>query len=185
MPIMVTNFILYPRTGSYIVGDQLYPLHAGTLTVIQPGVIHRPYHLLDKDFHRYVLSIDESYMEGLHALCRTTDLSLSRFLKTVHPESSHHFLTVQQLDQLQLLLAELEQTLKDKKPYFELNVLKCLSEFFLLLLGLHTEAANSGSLRSEDEQLIGHVLSYLIKHYQEDLHVDDLLKLFRFTLPLI
>lgn len=171
-------YFVLQGTGSYIVGDQLYPLHAGTLTVIQPNVIHRPFHVLDTDFHRYVLSIDESYMEGLHALCRTTDLSISRFLKAIHPESSHHFLTVQQLDQLQMLLAQLEQTLKNKEPHFELNVLKCMSEFFLLLFGLHNEAANSDSPRSEDEQLISNVLSYLIAHYQEDLHVDDLLELF-------
>ncbi|MEC0268065.1 AraC family transcriptional regulator [Paenibacillus anseongense] len=169
-------YFVLQGTGSYIAGDQLYPLHAGTLTVIQPGVIHRPYHMLNQDFHRYVLSIDESYMEGIHAICRKTDLSISGFLQAMHPESSHHFLSVQQLDQLQMLLAELEQTLKDKKLHFELNVLKCLAEFFLLLLGLHHGVTSPH--RSEDEQLIGNVLSYLIAHYQEDLHVDDLLELF-------
>nr|WP_275691005.1 AraC family transcriptional regulator [Paenibacillus aceris] len=165
-------------TGSYMVGNQLYPLHAGTLTVIQPGVIHRPFHIRDKDFHRYVLSINETYMEGLHDICRTTDLSISRLLKAMHPESCHYFLTVPQLDQLQKLLADLEQTLQEKKPYFELNVLRCMTEFFLLLLGLEGGAANSGSPRSEDEQLIGDVLSYLIAHYQDELHVDDLLEHF-------
>ncbi|OPH58449.1 hypothetical protein BC351_24185 [Paenibacillus ferrarius] len=171
-------YFVFQGSGSYIVGDILYPLHAGTLTVVHPNVIHRPFHVLNKEFHRYVLSIDESYLDKLHTICHPSDLSIQRLLKEVHPDSSHYFLTVQQLNQLQTLMFELERSLRLKEPHFELNVLKGISEFFLLLLSLQGDPTAIRPVKSEDEQIVGDVLSYLITHHQEELYIDDLLARF-------
>lgn len=171
-------YLVLQGSGSYIIGDRLYPLHAGTLTIIHPNVIHRPFHGNSKEFHRYVLSIDESYLEHIHAICFRSDLSIRGILTEVHSDSSHYFLSTQQLNLLQTVLSELEQTLHHQAPNYELAILKSMAEFFLLLFRLQKEPHASGLMKSKDQQIIGDVLSYLIAHHQESIQIDDLLALF-------
>ncbi|MNH92232.1 HTH-type transcriptional activator Btr [compost metagenome] len=170
-------YLCLQGSGSYIVGDRLYPLHAGTLTVIRPHVIHRPFSGKDQVFHRYVMSIDESYLERIQAACFTSDLRINGFLAETDG-SSHYFLSASQLHRLELMLSELTYVLHTKTATYELAVLKCMSEFLLLLFSLYDEPDAQGAAKSEDEQIIGDVLSYLIAHYQEDVQINDIVRLF-------
>jgi AraC-like DNA-binding protein len=164
--------------GSYIVGDQLYPLKSGTLTVIRPNVIHRPFSGENKPFHRYVLSISESYLDRINAACHSSDLRIGQLLTGANTDSSHYILSVQQLNRLELLLSEVEKEIHAKTSYHELAVLKSISEFFILIISMQTEPYALEVVKSEDNRIIGEVLSYLIAHYQEKLHIDDLLQLY-------
>ncbi|MDD9271348.1 helix-turn-helix domain-containing protein [Paenibacillus sp. GCM10023248] len=166
-------YFVLQGSGSYVVGDRLLPLHAGSLTVIHPNVLHRPYHGHSPEFHRYVLSLDESYLEKLHGMCQASDLSIARMLAAGHPDASHYFLTPQQLVTMQGIFAQLELHLQERTPLYELEVLKIISEFFLELFRLQAEAATQDTKR-DDPQLIGDVLAYLIAHYQESILIEDL-----------
>lgn len=167
-------YFVLQGSGSYLVGDRLFPLHAGSLTVIHPNVLHRPYHGHSPEFHRYVLSLDESYLKRLHDMCQSSDLSIARMLAESHSDASHYFLTPQQLLTMQGIFEQLEQKLKARTPLYELAVLKSISEFFLELLGLQMDAAAQDTKR-DDPQLISDVLAYLIGHYQESILIEDLL----------
>jgi AraC-like DNA-binding protein len=169
-------YLVLQGTGTYIVGDRIYPLHAGSLTIIHPNVIHRPFHGQSKEFHRYVLTINESYLDQLHAICKLSDLSIPRLLAERHPDSSHYFLSTQQLDRVQTILVELTQSLAVREQIYELAVLKHIADFFLFSFGLQNETTIA--LNTGDQYLARDVLSYLIAHYQEPLHIEDLVKRF-------
>lgn len=168
-------YLVLQGTGTYLVGDRIYPLHAGSLTIIHPNVIHRSYHGQCKEFHRYVFSIDESYLEQLHTICKMSDLSISRLLAERHPDSNHFFLNTQQLDRVQLLFAELTQALDGREMGYELAVLRCIADFFLILFGLQDEHTLK---HTGDQHLISDVLSYLIGHHHEPLLIEDLVSRF-------
>lgn len=169
-------YLVLQGTGSYLVGDRVYPLHAGSLTIIHPNVIHRPFHGHSKEFHRYVLSINESYLEQLNVICQLSDLSIPRLLTERHPDSSHYFLSTQQLDRVQTMLAELTQSLAVREQCYELAVLKHIADFFLFAFGLQNETTTT--LHTGDQYLAQDVLSYLIAHHQEPLHIEDLVDRF-------
>jgi AraC-like DNA-binding protein len=169
-------YLVLQGTGTYIVGDRLYPLHAGSLTIIHPNVIHRPFHGHCKEFPRYVLSIDESYLQQLNAIFKLSDLSIPRLLAERHPDSSHYFLSTQQLDRVQTIFAELTNCLTVRDRSYELAVLKHIADFFLFSFGLQNE--NTTTQTTGDQYLARDVLSYLIAHYQEPLHIEDLVTRF-------
>ncbi|MCL6457495.1 MAG: AraC family transcriptional regulator [Gorillibacterium sp.] len=171
-------YLCLQGSGSYIVGDRLYPLHPGTLTVISPHVIHRPYVSPNHELHRYVVSIDESYLEPIQVACRSSELSLGKLLTDADCGSSHFFLTVQQHSQLEVLFAELEHALHTRRVSNELTVLKNITDLFILILRLREDPDSMTAVKSENEQIIAGVLSYLIEHYQETFYIDDLLPLF-------
>ncbi|OCT14662.1 hypothetical protein A8709_25095 [Paenibacillus pectinilyticus] len=168
-------YLVLEGSGSYLVGDRVYPLHAGSLTIIHPNVIHRPFHGQSKEFHRYVLSIDESYLDRLHAICQLSDLSIPRHLAERHPDANHYFLSAQQLGRVQGILAELTHALITCERSYELAVLKHIADLFLIVLGLDDEAA---SLKTGDQHLVGDVLSYLIAHHHEPVQIEDLVARF-------
>jgi len=165
--------------GSYVVGDSLFPLHPGTLTLIRPHVIHRPYAKPEQELHRYVLSIDDSYMETIRAACRASAPEFDRLLSAASPGTGGHYLlsTLQQAE-AERLLAELEQALRRKEIGDELQALISTTQLLLLLLALRDPSGSRTVARSEDEQIIAGVLAYLVAHYQQPLQIDDLLPLF-------
>ncbi|MDR6554913.1 AraC family transcriptional regulator [Paenibacillus qinlingensis] len=171
-------YLVLQGSGTYLVGDRIYPLHAGSLTIIHPHVIHRPFHGQSKEFHRYVLSIDESYLDHLHTICQLSDLSISRLLSKHHPDSSHYFLSAQQLDRVQSIFAELTQALLKREMGYELVVLRSIADFFLILFGLQDEQGEHASKPTGYQHLAHDVLSYLIGHYQESLLIEDIVSRF-------
>ncbi|MDF2926155.1 MAG: hypothetical protein K0R57_5069 [Paenibacillaceae bacterium] len=164
--------------GSYIVGDRLYPLHSGTLTIIHPHVSHRPVSESPRELHRYVLSVDEAYLERLSGACPDINGGITALLAETGSQSSHLFLTVTHLAQFRSLLAELTGLLQLRPPYFELQMLKLMSELLLLIIEIRGQLPAVGLSRSENERLIDEVLAHLITHYQEDLRIEDLLRQF-------
>ncbi|THF74144.1 helix-turn-helix transcriptional regulator [Cohnella fermenti] len=166
-------------TGAYIAGDRLYPLHAGTITVIRPQVIHRPYSSDGREFHRYVLSLSEAYMAGIDALCPGVPGGIGSLLTEPGCGSSHFFLSVPQMAKAQGLLGDMERALKaDAARCGELSALRSVAELLLMLADLQGQPRAAGAERSENERLLGDVLAYLVAHYQEDLHIESLLRQF-------
>ncbi|MBW7457483.1 helix-turn-helix domain-containing protein [Paenibacillus sepulcri] len=166
-------------SGSYIVGDRLYPLKAGTLTIIRPHVVHRPFTGKTEPLHRFVVSIDEAYMDAIKAACFGSALPISSLFIDDEYQSAHYFLSTPQQSKLANLLSELELQLQNKTPYGELAVLKSIAELLMLIIELQkTGPAGMNPAESEDERIVGGVLSYLTAHYQEKLQVEDLLRLY-------
>ncbi|MFD0717462.1 helix-turn-helix domain-containing protein [Paenibacillus sp. GCM10027626] len=174
-------------TGSLLVGDQLFPLHAGTLTVIPPNVLHRPYSEYIQPFQRFVLSVDVSYMKLLDQLCFTTKealeklLALSRFndpAATGIPRGSHHILPAEQFEPVRALLDKLAQCATLDGIERELTQIRVLSELFLLIIQLNRLPAPAYPSRTADETIVGDVLAYLVAHYREDIQIHDLVSRF-------
>ncbi|TXK84163.1 AraC family transcriptional regulator [Paenibacillus sp. N3.4] len=171
-------YLCLQGSGFYIVGDRLYPLHAGTLTVIRPHVIHRPYSEDRPLFSRYVLAIDESYLTQINAICRSSALRIGDLLTVSNTDSSHFFLSVQQLHRLETLLEGLALLLHSRETNYELKIIGCLADFFLNVIELANNPLTARNTKTEDEQIIGDVLAYLITHYQEDMQIDYFLERF-------
>ncbi|MEV5029367.1 AraC family transcriptional regulator [Paenibacillus sp. LPE1-1-1.1] len=164
-------------TGSYIVENNLYPLHAGTLTVIAPHVLHHPFSKPEQDFDRYVLSVSDSYLNRLDQACPDMEEGIGSLL-TGGASGRHYFLPAPQFEQARLLLEELSASLASNLPFRELSVLRCMSELVLLMIRKHEEPHAQRETLSEDERLIGDVVAYLAASYREELHIDDLLRKF-------
>ncbi|MBN2984964.1 MULTISPECIES: AraC family transcriptional regulator [Cohnella] len=171
-------YLLLEGSGSYTAGDRLYPLHAGTLTVIRPQVIHHPHSAPGQPVKRYVLSVGESYMKLLNQACPAAEGGIDALLTAPGMEAGHYFLSLPRLDRACSLLEELASCLRDRQPKRELAALRCLSEFLLLAIDLKDDAGALETGKTEDERLIGDVLSYLVAHYDEPLRIDDLLERF-------
>lgn len=166
-------------SGSYIVGDRLYPLKAGTLTIIRPHVVHRPFTGKPEPLHRFVVSIDEAYMDAINAACFGSALPICSLFIDDEFQSGHYFLSAPQQSKLASLLSELELQLQNKTPYSELAVLKSIAEMLMLIIDLQQNGAAGMKLNeSEDERIVGGVLSFLTAHYQEKLQIEDLLRLY-------
>lgn len=164
--------------GSYLVGDRLYPLHGGTLTVIRPQVIHRPVPDNREELHRYVLSLDESYLAMVSEACPELRGGVGALLTPADTDSGHWFLAQAQLIRLRSLMGELEGLLKQRPAWFELLVLKVMAELLYEVSALCSAPAAEPLVRTENERLIGEVLSYLVAHHQEDVQIEDLLRQF-------
>ncbi len=172
-------YVLLRGTGAYIAGDRLYPLHSGTLTVIRPQVIHRPYSSDGREFHRYVLSLSEAYMAGVNTLCSGVSGGIGSLLTMPGSGSSHFFLSLPQLAKTQSLLEDIERALQvNASPYGELSALRAVVELLMIIVELQGQAGAAEVERPNNERLIGDVLAYLVTHYQEALHIDDLLRQF-------
>lgn len=166
-------------SGTYIAGDRLYPLHAGTITVVRPQEIHRPHASDERGFQRYVLSISEAYVAGIDVLCPGVPGGIGSLLTEPGAGSSHFFLSMPQFAKAQGLLGDIEQSLQaDASRGGELSVLRTVAELLLMLAELQEQPEAAGAERSDNERLIGDVLAYLVTHYQETLHIDSLLRQF-------
>ncbi|MDQ8733812.1 AraC family transcriptional regulator [Paenibacillus sp. LHD-38] len=164
-------------TGSYIVEENLYPLHAGTLTIIAPHVLHHPFSKPGQDFDRYVLSVSDSYLNRLDQSCPAMKEGIGSLL-TGGVSGSHYFLPAPQFEQARLLLEELSASLASTQPWRELSMLRCMSELALLIIRKHEEPLAQREIISPDERLIGDVVAYLVAAYRDELHIDDLLRKF-------
>lgn len=163
--------------GSYIVEDDLYPLHAGTLTVIGPHVVHHPFSPPDETFSRYVLSISESYLEQVDSLCPAAPGGVGDML-TGGSAASHYFLSDSQVEHARKLTAALAELPHSAESMRELDLLRRVAEFILFVGDLRADPRTRQSPGTGNERLIREVVSYLTASYRERITIDGLVERF-------
>jgi AraC-like DNA-binding protein len=166
-------------SGTLFCGNRMFPLHEGTLTVIPPHVVHRPYTDRNAAFHRYVLSVDVTYMEGLDAACMSpAGVGITQLLTGPDGDGGHFYLNHAQSERAMALLATLEEALAHDDPLKPWIQLSTLSELFVLIMGLHNAPQSTERDKSAEDSLLGDVLEYLIANYRENIQIEDVTKRF-------
>ncbi|OMF22932.1 hypothetical protein BK133_25090 [Paenibacillus sp. FSL H8-0548] len=163
--------------GTYLVEDRLYPLHAGTLTIIPPHILHHPFSKPGTELRRCVLAVSEEYLELLTGACPSSSRDITALL-TGGSAGSHYFLSAAQLEQARTLTDSLERAMTSEKLLGELKTLTRFAELLLLIGSLREAPLSQGNGGSADERLIGDVIAYLASSYREELRIEDLLTRF-------
>jgi AraC-like DNA-binding protein/mannose-6-phosphate isomerase-like protein (cupin superfamily) len=163
-------------SGSYIVEEKLYPLHAGTLTIIGPNVVHHPYSGEDS-FSRYILTIDEAYLATMGQLCGWKISPFGQFLGG-SSTSSHYFLTAAQSERARSAAAGLAELLSSPDPLRELAMLHRLTEVMLLIGELQHSPAEQQLASGANERLIQEVVACMAASYRDQITIDGLLERF-------
>ncbi|WP_284642365.1 AraC family transcriptional regulator [Paenibacillus silviterrae] len=164
-------YLCIQGAGSFLAGDRVYTLSPGALIIVRPMVLHlsRPDERLA--FQRFVLSVDENYME---ALLRQDDQLCSGFGRQLKTEDSF-FLppAASSIAMLQDTLYHLEKELLHREPYFEASVksllMKCLVDMARLVRFSHGPVRSEAGLTAKVEQ----ILSHIAEHYEDPIHMDE------------
>ncbi|MDF2834989.1 MAG: hypothetical protein K0Q63_629 [Paenibacillus sp.] len=169
-------YICLGGSGSYIVEDKLFPLHAGTLTVIGPNVVHHPFSKEDSEFSRYILTIGEPYLASIAALCAGSE-------ETAPPLASlagggHYFLSASQLERARSAAAAIAGRLDLAESQRGLSILHRVTELLLLIGELRDDPLSQQSASGSHEGLIREVVAYMTASYREHISIDGLLERF-------
>lgn len=170
-------YICLGGAGSYIVEDKLYPLHAGTLTIIAPRVVHHPHSKEGAEFSRYILSVSKSYLDRIESLCPAMDRPLDHLL-TNHSAGVHYFLSAAQLERARSACAELADLLESPDPLREIAVLNRITGMLHLIGELRDDPQAQQIASSKHEHLINEIVAYMTSSYRERITIDGLLERF-------
>lgn len=167
-------YLCVQGNGSFITGERIHALGAGTFTVVKPMALHlsRPNRSLP--FHRYVLAVQSNYLEGLYADDKTTYQTINQWLPQFDSDSVHFQLNARQLLSLQETLVQLEWEMKRKQPCYPLIVKSLLLQLFALLGRYQSESGADQGGSYEQKRLVENILSYIMEHHREPLSTEYL-----------
>ncbi|QGQ94180.1 AraC family transcriptional regulator [Paenibacillus psychroresistens] len=176
--------------GSFIAGDRLHTLERATLTIVRPMVLHHSKPDNRIPFHRFVLAVEESYLqrlfgddEGEYEELNVNEnanqfRSLAQWIAKTDQDSCHLQLNPLQMLKAKATLEQLAQEIMKKQSHFPMMVKSLMLQLFADLGRFHLE---SNKLRNESEglkQLVERMLNYLITHYQETISLNRLCRQF-------
>ncbi len=169
-------YVCLGGSGSYIVEDKLFPLHAGTLTVIEPNVVHHPFSREDSEFSRYILTIGEPYLASIAALCAGPASGATSFGSLAG--GGHFFLSASQLERARSAAAAIADRLDSAEPTRGLSILNRVTELLLLIAELRNDPLSQQSASGSREGLIREVVAYMTASYREPISIEGLLERF-------
>ncbi|SDC63093.1 AraC-like ligand binding domain-containing protein [Paenibacillus sp. UNCCL117] len=176
-------YLCLSGTGSYIAGGKLYDLGPGAWIAVRPNALHISRPAADVPFHRFVLAVEESYLNSLGE----QDEAISVWMRPWLPEPGQHAkyrrLDAQRLLIVQETLTQLELEQKLRSPGYPLMVKSLLLKLFADL-NRHTGRAEPlppSDASRDHKQLIERILAYLMEHYREPLPADRLCRHFNLS----
>ncbi|MBB6672740.1 AraC family transcriptional regulator [Cohnella nanjingensis] len=167
-------------SGSYWVGDIVYPLEAGTLTVIRPRTLHVPKMPARDPLERYVLAVGEAYMDELASNVPQFAECLSCVVIPGAPSSQWH-LPPSLLAEAETALTAIEGELRDRGAFFGMSARQWLIRLFVSL------ARGSLSAKPETEgdasaiPVVQRALRYIADHYREPIEAETLCERFHLS----
>lgn len=163
-------FISLTDEGKFFVGEQSYPLSVGTAFFLNPFEIHHCFGQTKKDYDRYVIHFTREYLRKIST--EKTDM-VALF------DSAP---LVQQFADARLadLLGQLALLIKPAADEFGADVERNIHfELYLLTMVRSIDAGNGYQpAYAKRETRVNDVLSYIHKHYAEEIVLDDLCKQF-------
>ncbi|TFE19474.1 AraC family transcriptional regulator [Cohnella luojiensis] len=167
-------YLCLQGNGSFIAGERIHELGAGTFTVVKPKALHLPRPNTNVPFHRYVLAVQRSYLENLYAEDRDCSLAIRQWLPKPDSDSVHSRLNARQLLSLQETLAQLELEITRKQPCYPLIVKSLLLQLFAQLGRYQSESGEGQGGTYEQKRLVENILGYIMEHHHQPLRTENL-----------
>lgn len=167
-------YLCLQGNGNFIAGGRIHALGAGTFTIVKPMALHLSRPNRSVPFHRYVLSVQRSYLENLYADDKTTYQIISQWLPQSNSDSVHAQLNARQLLSLQETLDQLEREITWKNPCYHLIVKGLLLQLFAQLGRYQSGPCEDHRGTYEQKRLIENILTYIMEHHQEPLSMEYL-----------
>lgn len=160
-------FLSLSNEGHFFVGDQAYPLSLGTIFFLNPFEIHHCFCRGNRDYDRYVIHFTREHLQRLST--EKTDL--------VHVFSSAPIVRQVPDEPLARMLIRLSAFTKPLKDDFGADVERNISfdQFLLAMANAIWNRNETNAAEAEPrETRVNDILSFINKHYAEDLTLDDL-----------
>ncbi|WP_159885112.1 AraC family transcriptional regulator [Paenibacillus puerhi] len=167
-------YVCVQGSGTYIAGERIHTLGPGTLTVVSPMALHRSRPELDTPFHRFIVAVEKSYLEGLCEGDASITSWIGQWLPGQDSDSLHAQLNARQLLALQGTLSELEREVQEQQPGFELAAKGLLLQLFMQLGRYRTDPGPLQPGAGERKRYVEGILGYMKEHYREPLRTEDL-----------
>lgn len=167
-------YVCVQGSGTYIAGERIHTLGPGTLIVVSPMALHRSRPDLDTPFHRFIVAVEKSCLEGLYGRDASIASWLGQWLPGQDSDSLHVQLNARQLLALQGTLSELEREVLEQQPGFALAAKGLLLQLFMQLGRYRTDTGPLQPGSGERKRYVESILSYMKEHYREHLRTEDL-----------
>lgn len=147
----------------FVVTDQLYDIHPGEFILFPPYVMHHAFGKKDVPFKRLLLCFQKEEINSIELL-----KTLEQGAGLYRPEPSigraiHH---------------SMEELLEEQENPSEFHDEYMLTILSLILLTVVKKSGRQPFVKSEKKNLIADVISYIHLHYQEDISLGHLTKVF-------
>ena len=167
-------------SGSYWVGDRVYPLEIGTLTVIRPHVLHVPMMPARDPLERYVLAIRQEYVEELTERVPQFAECLAQVAPPGAP-SAHWHLPPAALAEAEAALSALAGELNQRENFFGLSAQMWLIRLFIALARGGMTERPEAEYDAASEPVIRRILRYIGEHGSEPLEAEELCERFHLS----
>ena len=162
--------IIYCEDGyiHYLIGDKRYHIHSGDIILIPPGISHRPlfYDQMSAYFSRISVQLSSELLRHITKLC--PDSFLERL------QSRDHFLLRTEGTGYKYLETYFKQILSESNQSMPLWDVSLYGNTCVLLVHLCRALISSeNSFPSENRENIDLIISYIEKHYEEKLSLEE------------
>jgi AraC-like DNA-binding protein len=167
-------YLCVQGNGNFISGEQIHALGAGSFTVVKPMALHLSRPNRSMPFHRYVLTVQRSYLDNLCVEDRACSFTIRQWLPEPDRDSIHSQLNARQLLGSQETLAQLEWEMKRKQPCYPLIVKSLLLQLFAQLGRYQSESGDDQGGTYEQKRMVENILGYMMEHHHEPLSAENL-----------
>ena len=159
--------LILSEGGELFFDKEVYPLHAGTLLVLDCNKLHRTAGAPDIVFDRYVLRILPMLLQSLSSPC--TD-----FLAALHASPPVIQLDKEAARQLTPLLEQLNAPVDRERFGWDVRQQILLQQILLLVCGLVQTAPTPVGIHTPDHDKVQPLLDYIQANYTHPMTLDDL-----------
>ncbi|MFX3635645.1 MAG: AraC family transcriptional regulator [Candidatus Pristimantibacillus sp.] len=167
-------YLCVQGNGHFIAGERIHDLGAGTFTVVKPMALHLSRPNRNMPFHRYVLAVQRSYIEGLYLDDSASSFTIKQWLPGLDSDSTHTQLNARQLLSLQETLAQLEGEIQRKQACYPMIVKSLLLQLFAQLGRYQSDSGEDQGGTHEQKRLVENILNYMMEHHHEPLNTKRL-----------
>ncbi|MEF2247868.1 AraC family transcriptional regulator [Paenibacillus sp. IITD108] len=161
--------------GKLLTERGVHELTAGVLTIIAPDALHMPRSAPEEPFHRFILSIDKTYLEGLGGEKQLNEeYEIDYWLPTEEEASLCWQLNARQILVVQDIFVQLERELIERKKCFSLAVRSLILQLFVNLGRYQGIQPALSSSSGERKQIVEGIMDWVAERYAEPLRIEEL-----------
>lgn len=161
--------------GKLVTERNVHELSAGILTIIAPDALHMPRSIPGEPFHRFILSVDHTYLENLNGEAQSQEADeIDRWLPAKEEASLCLQLNSRQLLAMQDIFVQLERELNERKKCFSLAVRSLILQLFINLDRYQEGKVAVASGNGERKQIVEGIMEWVAKNYAETLRIEEL-----------
>lgn len=155
---------------TYLIGDRVYILEPGDLILMHGMTLHMPNPSPDVPYIRTVIHFEPSMLEQY--LQRSMAITLTQPFEELR--NCRISLSPSQKQQFEILLANMNEIHRSKSEYDIERLVLRLSDLLFMIAGLCQNKVREGHLRTDKENYVQKIITYLEEHYMHEVDMDQI-----------